>query len=193
VIVVVLFPPVSISNSRERLAAGAPSQAQRELAIRIEQQRSKIQALELAAEERRRSNDLCIQEQTREAESIKQYFRQQQLAGTTHDRCLLSQQQDELRQINRSAKEEAGALSVLPHKTAATQGAEISLLQRRTIFNHYQGVHRLDMQACDKCTMKDASTLSFHVLCPASTCPVVIAGMVRQLCLTSRHLLREIR
>ena len=111
-IVVVLFPPVSISNSRERLAAGAPSQAQGELAIRIEQQRSKIQALELAAEERRRSNDLCIQEQTREAESIKQYLRQQQLAGTTHDRCLLSQQQDELRQINRSAKEEAGSLSV---------------------------------------------------------------------------------
>lgn len=123
--VVVMFPPMSISNSRDELAASSSttSQGQEELAIRIEQQRSKIRALELAAEERRRSNDLRIPEQARE----------------------------ELRQIHRGAREAAGALAVLPHKTATTQGAERSLLQSQAIFdNYHQGVHHLHRQACDE-------------------------------------------
>lgn len=126
-----MFPPMSISNSRDELAASSSttSQGQEELAIRIEQQRSKIRALELAAEERRRSNGLRIQEQAREAEFRKQYLRRQRLARTTHDIRQLAHQQGELRQIHRGAREAAGALAVLPHKTATTQGAERSLLQ----------------------------------------------------------------
>ena len=40
-----------------------------EMATRIEEQRAKIRALELAVEERRRANEIRIQERARETES----------------------------------------------------------------------------------------------------------------------------
>jgi hypothetical protein len=68
-----------------------------ELATRIEQQRAKIRALELAAEERRRADELRIQEQAQKARSRRQESRQQRLltAICTADRRVLSHQQDE--------------------------------------------------------------------------------------------------
>jgi TolA-binding protein len=55
---------------------GARGQVKDELTTRIEEQRAKIRALELAVEERRRADEVRIQERLRETESIKQELRQ---------------------------------------------------------------------------------------------------------------------
>lgn len=99
IIVLVMSSPVSPgpsrsrpSTSRDEPALGARGQDYDELATRMEQQHAKIRAHELAAEERRRFDELCLQEQARRAESRKQYLRQERLARTisTKDRRLLS-------------------------------------------------------------------------------------------------------
>jgi hypothetical protein len=52
-------------NLQNKPILSPEGQSRDELAARIEQQRAKIRALELAAEERRRSDELRIQEQAR--------------------------------------------------------------------------------------------------------------------------------
>ncbi|KAH8800698.1 hypothetical protein F5884DRAFT_890286 [Xylogone sp. PMI_703] len=67
-----ISPPDSRSrpfNLQDESMLGAGEQGQNELAVRIEQQRAKIRALELAAGERRRADELRIQGQARRAET----------------------------------------------------------------------------------------------------------------------------
>jgi hypothetical protein len=60
------FPPPNLQDEPILYARG---HGMDELAAKIEVQRAKVRALELAAEERRRSDELRIQEQARRAES----------------------------------------------------------------------------------------------------------------------------
>jgi hypothetical protein len=141
-IVLIMSPPLSPtpscsqpSNSQDEPILTARGQDQDELATRIEQQRAEIRALELAAEERRRVDELRIQEQARRAESRRQDISQQQLstAISTEDRRALSHQQDELRRNHRQAQEEAGMLAHLRHKAGVARDAEDRLQQRRVL------------------------------------------------------------
>ena len=76
-IILIMSPPISPtssrsqpSNSRDEAVLTARGQGRDELAERIEQQRAKIRALELAAEERRRSDELRMQEQAQIGKSV---------------------------------------------------------------------------------------------------------------------------
>jgi hypothetical protein len=72
------------------------------LVTRIEEQRTKIRALQVAAEERRRTDQLRIQEQSQKVESRRQELRQQRLpiAISIEDRRILFYEQEELRRTN---------------------------------------------------------------------------------------------
>jgi hypothetical protein len=98
-IALIMSPPISPtlsrsqpSNPQDELIPTARWQDRDELATRIEQQRAKIRALELAAKERRRVDELRIQEKARRAESRRQDIHQQRLstAISTEDRRALS-------------------------------------------------------------------------------------------------------
>lgn len=109
------------SNSRDEPASGARKQDHDTLAMRLEQQREKIGALELAAEERMRSDELNIQVQARRAQSRKQDLRRQRLARsiTIKDRRLLSHRQDEMSQNNRQGSDLSRFRSASDHLNVA--------------------------------------------------------------------------
>jgi len=69
------------SDLQADLILGARGHVKDELATRIEEQRAKIRAPELAVEKRRRADEVRIQERARETESIKQELRQRLLVA----------------------------------------------------------------------------------------------------------------
>jgi hypothetical protein len=143
--------PSRPSDSRDRPALTSRALSRDELATKIEQQHAKIRALELAAEDRRRSDERRIQEQARRAESRKQDSCQQRLARTisTKDRVTLSHQQDKLRRKYREAQEEAGMLAIFRHKMTVTQDTEDRLQKRRALFDQQEEQRHKDRQARD--------------------------------------------
>ena len=95
ILVSIMSPPTLLTpsgslliNLRRRLVPDAKGQGKDELSTRIEEQRAKIRALELAAEERKRADQLRIQERAREAESIK--CQRLRVAVSTEDRLVLN-------------------------------------------------------------------------------------------------------
>jgi len=88
VIVSIMSPPAlptpsgsPSSDLQADLILGARGHVKDELATRIEEQRAKIRAPELAVEKRRRADEVRIQERARETESIKQELRQRLLVA----------------------------------------------------------------------------------------------------------------
>ena len=86
-------------NLRGRLVPDAKGQGEDELSARVEEQRAKIRALELAAEGRKRADQLRIQERAREAESIKR--QRLRVAVSTEDRLILNRRRGERRREDR--------------------------------------------------------------------------------------------
>src|SRR5258708_13776451 len=107
-------------NLQNKPILSPEGQSRDDLAARIEQQRSKIRALELAAEERRRSDQLRIREQAQTAESRRQGFRQQRLSTpiSTGDGHVLSLQQDEHRRRGRQARNESAMKALFRYKAS---------------------------------------------------------------------------
>ncbi|KAH8800697.1 hypothetical protein F5884DRAFT_534125 [Xylogone sp. PMI_703] len=101
-------------------------QCRDELAVRIEQQRAKIRQLELAAEERRRSDQLRIQERSQKAESRSQDIRQQWLStvASTTEGGVLSYQQDEQRSKDRQTRDESAMQAFLRDEAIAKEKKE---------------------------------------------------------------------
>ena len=124
---------------------GGRGQVKDELTTRIEEQRAKIRALELAVEERRQANEVRIQERARETESIKQELRQRLLvAVSTEDRLVLNRRQEEHRREDRLGQEETGLQSVLGHKASVADNAEDAFRQRPALYNQQEEQLRED-------------------------------------------------
>ncbi|KAL5350975.1 hypothetical protein ACLOAV_004548 [Pseudogymnoascus australis] len=104
------------------LALDAKGQGKDELSVRIEQQRAKIRALELAAEERRRANQPRIQERAREAESIRR--QRLRVAVSTEDGLILNRRREEHRREDRLDQEETNLQSLLDHKASVADDTE---------------------------------------------------------------------
>lgn len=134
---------------------GARGQVKDELATRIEEQRAKIRALELAVEERRRADQVRIQERARETESIKQELRQRLLvAVSTEDRLVLNRRQEELRCEDRLCQKETGLRSVLGHKASVADDAEDAFRQRQALSNQEEEQLREDKLERDGLAMQ---------------------------------------
>ncbi|KIM95272.1 hypothetical protein OIDMADRAFT_59753 [Oidiodendron maius Zn] len=97
-----------------------------QLAVRIEQQRAKIRVLGLAAEERRQSDQLCIQEQSQKAECRSRDVRQQRVstAVSTAERRVLFYQQEEQRRKDRQARDDSAMQAFLRYEAAAKEEKE---------------------------------------------------------------------
>ncbi|KFZ17843.1 hypothetical protein V501_01527, partial [Pseudogymnoascus sp. VKM F-4519 (FW-2642)] len=97
-----------------------------ELAVRIEQQRAKIRVLELAADERRRSDQLRIQERSQKAECRSRDVRRQRVstAVSTAERRVLFYQQEEQRSKDRQARDDSAMQAFLRHEAAAKEEKE---------------------------------------------------------------------
>jgi hypothetical protein len=106
---------------------GAEGQDRLDLATRIEQQRARIRALELAAEGRRRADKNGL---------------------------VRSRQQEEQRRGDRLVREEAATQALLRHKAIVAQDAEDRLQQKRAIFHQQEEQRRKDRQARDESAMR---------------------------------------
>jgi hypothetical protein len=106
---------------------GTEGQDRPDLATSVEQQRARIRALEVAAEECRRADKNGL---------------------------VYSRQQEEQRRGDRLVREEAATQTLLPHKAIVAQDAEVRLQQKRSIFHQQEEQHRKDRQAPDESAMR---------------------------------------
>ena len=154
-----ILPTLSSSRPSSPQDGSIPStgdQDRNDLAIKIEQQRAKIRALELAAQERRQTDQLRLQEQTQRTEFNRQQSRHQGLvmAVCAEDRLVLSYQQEEQRRKDWQAQEETGLQVLLRHKASVAQDAEDMLQQRWALFNQQEEQRRKDKLAQDQSAMQ---------------------------------------
>lgn len=115
-------------NLRARLIPDANEQGKNELSARIEEQRAKIRALELAAEERKRADRLRIQERAREAESRKRQRLREVVS--TEDRLILDGRRKDHRREDR-----LGLQSYSGHKAGVEGNIEDAFQERLALSN----------------------------------------------------------
>jgi hypothetical protein len=140
IVVSIMSPPTLLTTygsllikMQGSLVPGAQEQGKDELSARIEEQRAKIRALEVAAEERKRADQLRIQEGVREAESIKR--QRLRVAVSTGDRFILDRRQEERRREDRLGQEETSLQSLLGHKTSVAGDIEDAFQERPALSN----------------------------------------------------------
>jgi hypothetical protein len=147
------------SISQEKLIPRSRGQDQNELPTRIERQRIKVRALELAAQERRRADQLRVQEQDQGAESWRHESRQSIInAASIGDRGLFSRQQEQQRHMDRQAWEEAGTHDLLRHKANVAHDAEDRRQQKGAHFNQQEE------QRCDEKLARGESAILQYYL-----------------------------
>jgi hypothetical protein len=113
------------SNLRANPILDTNGQGRDDLGVRIEEQRAKIRALQLAAKDRRRADQVRIQERAREAESRRQVLRQRLLTAVgTEDGLVLARQQEE--RMEQRAEERR--LVRMREKEARDRASDLSLL-----------------------------------------------------------------
>ena len=127
------------SNPQDGLIPSSGGRDPDDLAIKIEQQRAKIRAFKLAAQKRRQTDQLRIQEQAQTKKSWRQELYQRLvIAVSTKDRHVLFHQQEEQRRKDRQVQEEADTQALLSYKASVVQDVDNWLQQRGVIFNQQE-------------------------------------------------------